>query len=467
VLTNFDGKRWFTPAHDEIIISPDSGGEYRFAPPGLANGDFFPLRYTVMMEPVATDAVFVAPRPEMLRGRFANESERVGVPRNRTYLLLDKTGSLSNPFHNDIKVRYEGVSLLPIIPPAQLRKSSTIYPDEIRDLYLQVPQLDPRIKQLAEKIVEKSHNEYDRAANIELYLQSHYGYTLDLTGRKTDDPLAYFLFERREGHCEYFAAAMTVMLRDLGIPARYVGGFLPGEYNDLGGDYIIRASDAHAWVEAYFPGYGWITFDPTPAGNGKRKGLLARMGLYWDWFQFAWDEWVINYDFSHQTNLAQNVQKTSRDWGERALRYYHDKQREGIRLLMALDRRTEASPYFLPSVLVFLIALLIYLRGRPLISYLIARWRVRARRGGNLTASLAALEYREMLRLLEKRGWKKAPSQTPLEFASAISATDLSAPVAQLTELYQSARFGDHAAPVDQMSSLLRFIRDTLRSHRQ
>jgi protein-glutamine gamma-glutamyltransferase len=467
VLTNFDGKRWFTPRHGEIVISPDSSGEYRFPPSGLPNGEFFPLRYTVMMEPVATDAVFVAPQPEMLRGRFANESERMGVPRNRTYLLLDRTGSLSNPFHNDIKVRYEGVSLLPIIPPAQLRKSSAIYPDEIRDLYLQVPQLDPRIKKLAEKIVEKSHNEYDRAANIELYLKSHYGYTLDLTGRKTDDPLAYFLFERREGHCEYFAAAMTVMLRDLGIPARYVGGFLPGEYNDLGGDYIIRASDAHAWVEAYFPGYGWITFDPTPAGNGKRKGLLARMGLYWDWFQFAWDEWVINYDFGHQTNLAQNVQKTSRDWGERTLRYYHDKQRDAIRLLMALDRRTEASPYFLPSVLVFLIALLTYLRGRPLIGYLIARWRVRARRGGNLTASLAALEYREMLRLLEKRGWKKAPSQTPLEFASAIPVTNLSAPVAQLTELYQSARFGDHAAPIYQMSSLLHSIRETLRSPRK
>jgi hypothetical protein len=330
-----------------------------------------------------------------------------------------------------------------------------------------VPQLDPRIKKLAEKIVEKSHNDYDRAANIELYLKTHYGYTLDLTGRQTDDPLAYFLFDRREGHCEYFAAAMTVMLRDLGIPARYVGGFLPGEYNDLGGDYIIRASDAHAWVEAYFPGYGWITFDPTPAGDGKRKGLLARMGLYWDWFQFAWDEWVINYDFGHQINLAQNVQKTSRDWGERTLRYYHDKQRDAIRLLMALDRRTEASPYFLPGVLVFLIALLTYLRGRPLIGYLIARWRVRARRGGNLTASLAALEYREMLRLLEKRGWKKAPSQTPLEFASAIPATNLSAPVAQLTELYQSARFGDHAAPVEQMSSLLRAIRESLRSQRK
>jgi protein-glutamine gamma-glutamyltransferase len=467
VLTNFDGKRWFTPAHDEVVISPDSGGEYRFAPSGLPNGEFYPLRYTVMMEPVATDAVFVAPRPEMLRGRFANESERAGVPRNRTYLLLDKAGSLSNPFHNDIKVRYEGLSLLPMVPPAQLRKTSTMYPDEIRDLYLQVPQLDPRIKQLAEKIVENSHNEYDRAANIELYLKTHFRYTLDLTGRKTDDPLAYFLFERRAGHCEYFAAAMTVMLRDLGIPARYVGGFLPGEYNDLGGDYIVRASDAHAWVEAYFPGYGWITFDPTPPGDGKRKGMLARLGLYWDWFQFAWDEWVINYDFVHQTNLVQNAQKTSKDWGERALRYYHNKQREAIRLIMALDRRTEASPYFLPSVLVFLIALLIYLRGRPLMGYLVARWRMRARRGGNLTASLAALEYREMLRLLEKRGWKKGASQTPLEFASAIPAADLSAPVAQLTELYQSARFGNHAAPVDQMSSLLHSIRETVRSPRK
>jgi hypothetical protein len=91
---------------------------------------------------------------------------------------------------------------------------------------------------------------------------------------------------------------------------------------------------------------------------------------------------------------------------------------------------------------------------------------LRARRAGNLTASLAALEYREMLRLLEKRGWKKAESQTPLEFAAAIPSSEISAPVAQLTELYQSARFGEHAAPIEQMSSLLRSIRDTLRSRK-
>jgi transglutaminase-like putative cysteine protease len=467
VLTNFDGKRWFTPSHDQVVISPDSDGQYRFAPVRLPGGDSYPLRYTVLMEPVATDAVFVAPQPEMLRGGFTNESERAGISQQRGYLLIDRTGSLSNPFHNDTKVRYEGLSFRPTIPPAQLRKASAIYTDEIKDVYLQVPELDPRIKQLAEKITEGSHNDYDRAANVERYLKTHYAYTLDLNGPKADDPLAYFLFTRRAGHCEYFAAAMTVMLRDLGIPARYVGGFLPGEYNDLGGDYIIRASDAHTWVEAYFPGFGWITFDPTPPGNGKRNGFLSRLSLYWDWFQFAWGEWVINYDFVHQVSLARNVQNTSRNWGDRAQHYYRDKQRDAIRLLMAIDRRTEASPYFLPSVLLFLIALLFYLRGRPLIAHLIARWRVRARRGGNLTASLAALEYREMLRLLEKRGWKKAPSQTALEFVSVIPAADISAPVALLTELYQSARFGDHAAPIDQMSTLLRTIRDSLRAHKK
>jgi hypothetical protein len=112
------------------------------------------------------------------------------------------------------------------------------------------------------------------------------------------------------------------------------------------------------------------------------------------------------------------------------------------------------------------VALLVYLRGRSLIAYVLARLALHARRGGNLTASLASLEYREMLRLLEKRGWRKAPSQTPLEFAAAIPAPDLATPVAQLTEIYQSARFGDHPARIEQMSALLRSIRDAVRSRK-
>jgi len=462
VLTNFDGKRWFTPTQDPKVISPDIDGAYRFDPAGLPNGEFYRLRYTVLMEPIATDAVFVAARPETVRGRFLNEQSRAGSSR-RGYMLLDRTGSIFNPFHNDKKVRYEGVSNLPIVPPPQLRKAPLVYPAQITDTYLELPLIDPRIRKLAEEITAGSQNEYDKAANIERYLITRYAYTLDLTGPRADDPLANFLFVRRAGHCEYFASALTVMLRAIGIPARYVTGFLPGEFNDLAGDYIVRQSDAHTWVEVYFPSYGWITFDPTPPGNGKQGGLFDRFTLYWDWFQSTWSEWIVNYDFSHQITLGQNVQQSSRNWGESARQYFRQKQEQAMQVLLVLDRRIEASPYFLPGILVFLVALLFYLRGRSMIGYLVARWSLRARRGGDLTAPLAALEYREMLRLLAKCGWQKAPSQTPLEFAAAIPIADLSAPVAQLTELYQSARFGSHPARIEQMSSLLGAIRESVR----
>src|SRR6202041_3553725 len=327
VLTNFDGKRWYTPKHEQIVVAPGSAGIYQFNSALLPAGDFYAMHYTILMEPIASDAIFVAPRIQSLQGRFANDARPVGATARPGFLLLDMTGAISNPFHNETKIRYEGTSALPTVPPAQLRAASPLFPEPIINTYLQLPDLDPRIKELALQITAKAPTEYDKASAIELYLKTHYQYSLNLTGKQTDDPLAYFLFTRRSGHCEYFAAAMTVMLRDVGIPARYIGGFLPGEYNDVGGDWIVRASDAHTWVEAFFPGYGWITFDPTPPGDGRHAGFFDRLGKYWDWFQFAWGEWVINYDFVHQMSLADTVQKTSRNWGENLRQYYHRKER--------------------------------------------------------------------------------------------------------------------------------------------
>ena len=465
-LTTFDGKRWFTPRRDEAVVLANPDGEYALGGPGLTRGKFDPIHYTVLMEPIATDAIFVAPRAESLRGRFGEETTRPdGTPR-RGYLLQDQTGSVYNAEHNSIKIRYEGRSLLPATPVSDLRRAPAVFPEAINEINLQLPALDPRVQPLALKITSGETNEYDKAVSIQRYLIAHYAYTLDLSGPPASDPLADFLFTRRAGNCEYFASAMTVMLRSIGIPARYATGFLAGEYNDVGGDYIVRESDAHAWVEVYFPDYGWITFDSTPPGNARHGGLFAKLNLYWDWFQFAWGEWVINYDFSHQLTLGQNLERSSRNWTDRARDFYRRKERAAMRSLMALDHRLEASRYSLPLLLVFLVALLFALRGRAMIRYAVARWSLRARRGGNLTAGLAALEYNEMLRLLEKRGWKKSPSQTALEFAAAIPAGELSVPVSQLTELYQSARFGDHPAPINQMSSLLRSLRELLGSRK-
>ena len=466
-LTTFDGKRWFTPSRDQAVVLANPAGDYvldSFFDP--MRGETSPLHYTVLMEPIATDAIFAPARAQLVRGRFGEEIMRPDGSVRHGYLLLDQTGSLSNASHNNTKIRYEGTSVLPAVSPSKLRKAPVLYPGGVREVYLQLPPLDPRIRALAETIAGGANNEFDKVSAIQRYLTSHYAYTLNLTGPPASDPLANFLFDRRSGNCEYFASAMAVMLRSIGIPARYATGFLQGEYNDVGGDYIVRESDAHAWVEVYFPGYDWITFDPTPAGNGQRAGLLAKLDLYWDWFQFSWSEWVVNYDFSHQLTLGQNLEKSSRNWGDRVRNVYRKKERSAMRALMALDHRLEASRYFLPGLLVLLLVFLFALRGQVMIRYAVARWSLRARRGGNLTAGLAALEYSEMLRLLEKSGWRKSPSQTALEFAAAIPVGELSAPVSQLTDLYQSARFGDHPARIEQMSSLLRSIRDSLRSRK-
>src|ERR1039458_5453253 len=148
-----------------------------------------------------------------------------------------------------------------------------------------------------------------RARAIERRLRSDYGYTLQLPARETADPLANFLFTRRKGHCEYFASAMAVMLRSLGIPARLATGFQSGVYNPVSDLWLVRASDAHSWVEAWIPGYGWTTFDPTPADpNSGGLALVAQLSLYLDAAETFWQEWVMTYDVARQGTLAYRME---------------------------------------------------------------------------------------------------------------------------------------------------------------
>jgi len=125
-----------------------------------------------------------------------------------------------------------------------------------------------RIQNLARQVTAGKDNPYDQATAIESYLRSNYQYTLTPTEPPaTADPLEYFLFTSKEGYCEYFASAMGDMLRSIGIPTRLVNGYGPGTYDEKLGRYVVKESDAHSWVEAYFPSYGWIPFEPTPDGT--------------------------------------------------------------------------------------------------------------------------------------------------------------------------------------------------------
>ena len=177
---------------------------------------------------------------------------------------------------------------------------------------------------LAEQITAAQATSYDKAAEIERYLQTNYGYTLQLPRTVPRDPLSEFLFVRKRGHCEYFASAMAVMLRTLNIPSRVVNGFRTSEFNDLTGNYVIRASSAHSWVEAYFGDQGWVSFDPTPAAALPEKTTWNRFLLYVDAASSFWREWVVNYDATHQRALGHDAVQNSRavfdtfqDWANR------------------------------------------------------------------------------------------------------------------------------------------------------
>ena len=465
VLTTFDGRRWTSDERDPTTILPGGDGWYTLAAPAEPTSlrRTVPLRYTVLLEPLATTSLFFAADPARARGSFgAGPSSAVSRP---GYLVRDQTGSVSDPFHAFERVRYDAVSMRTQNSPAELRAAATDYPTDISSTYLQVPPLDPRIPALARTITAHSVTPYDKASTIEAYLRTHYGYTLDLSGKPPADPLAYFLFDKRAGHCEYFASAMAVMVRSLGIPARYINGFLPGEFNSVGGDYVIRASDAHSWVEVYFPGYGWITFDPTPGAPAQPMSLAAHIEEYWDWFELSWNEWVINYDFSHQFQLAQGLQRASRTLTERWVARVTIARASATDWMLALQTRLLRWPHrdSLWLILIAALAAVIAWKAGPRLRRF---WQLHAGGSGAASAHLATLYYEQMLHLLERRGIEKTAGQTPLEFAGSLGLGEMAAPVSEFTSLYQAARFGNAHPDRQKLRDLLNRIRAATRTRR-
>jgi transglutaminase-like putative cysteine protease len=466
-LSNFDGKRWSNNEPNRLIQSPAQDGWINLA----SRKDFEAprageIQFTILLQPIASDALFAPAQVVRLRGNFLSEASTYYSSVRNSVLLLDSTGSIFNTSHNFSQIRYEGLSILPQSRPAQARSAGTVYPQEIRDAYLQLPHaLDPRIQQFARRITASARNPFDKAVAMESHLRNNFTYTLNLTGKLGDDPLAHFLFETHAGHCEYFASAMAIMLRTLGIPSREVNGFLPGEFNDVAGDYIVRASDAHSWVEAYFPGSGWVTFDPTPPASGDAGGLLSRMALYLDWFQLNWNEWVINYDFSHQVQLARNVRQNSTDWVGLTRRKFERMKHRGMNSLTGWQAAHPWLSILFPIALVFALVVLRFDWIRTALRRVTLSWQVRHSPGDRNNPQLASRLYAELLRLLEKRGFARPITQTPLEFATSGGLqSELAGPLREFTELYTQARFGDKPCDSFRLRALMEQIRSAPRS---
>src|SRR2546426_2038282 len=355
---------------------------------------------TVFLEPLDTPVVFAAPRVIALQGPFP-------------YLRIDGVGSLQSRRHEFERLIYKAVSDTTDPDAAVLRRDPLAHTASFAR-YLQLPEsLDPRIGDLARAMIANHHarNGYDMARAIESQLRSDYGYTLQMKA-SGPNPLSDFLFHVRAGHCEYFSTAMAVMLRTQNIPARVVNGFLSGEYNDAAGAYTVRQSDAHSWVEVYFPATNsWVTFDPTPAAGRsepQRGGLAGWFGKYAEAFELMWFQYVIGYDKQEQRSLATSL-------NNRLFRY-----RRTIAEQIAAIKKLPSIVWqrillFTVAVLFAFLTILLIRRIRHL------GWRrALSVTGADERAGPSAVEFYERLTtLLAERGLKRGLDQTPMEFATA------------------------------------------------
>jgi protein-glutamine gamma-glutamyltransferase len=444
-LSDFDGRVW-TNSYHQTLLRPGSDGSYRLAPRvdprGVATiaGRF--IHYRVLMEPVGTNVFFLAEKPRSLRGNFRQ-------------VTADPGGAVYNLDPDHPISRYEAESELPVIDSEELRLAANTASVDVSK-YLYLPSLDSRISSLAEEITSRAPSNYDKAAALEQYLSTHFGYTLQLPRTLPRDPLANFLFERRTGHCEYFASSMAVMLRSLHIPSRIVTGFRGGEFNDLTGQYLVRASDAHSWVEAYFPGSGWVSFDPTPAGGVPARTGWSRLRLYADAAASFWREWIINYDINHQRALGKDAATNTRRFFDEALLWIQQKHHAMLGWARRAHRQfTKFPARWLGGMLGLVGILIVLLNLRRMASGLhnlgLRTHPERAPR------EAAALWYDRMVRRMAGLGWRKSPSQTPLDFVAAIQEATLQKKVARFTRAYESARFGKS---VDDAQSLPGLFQD-------
>jgi transglutaminase-like putative cysteine protease len=436
-LAEFDGRRWSEPGRANQAIAVEKG--HANLEPSVYRRPGRHINYHVDVDASGTDSLFFAGVPEMVDLRYS-------------FLFRTASGSYRIGQQSPRGLHYDAYSRLedpPETSPAPY--PAPILPLRARSDCLQLPPLDPRISELARIMTAGAATDLDRARAIERRLRAGYGYTLELPDHEVADPLAYFLFTRKKGHCEYFASAMTVMLRTAGIPARLATGFQSGVYNPITDLWLVRASDAHAWVEAWIPGRGWTTFDPTPPDPHLGGfALLTKLELYLDAAATFWQEWVVSYDVGRQGTLADRLEQGARSMGIRWFDSLSGLDGNWHLRVAAWFRRYGAG---IPIVLA--LGASIWALGPRLVRLLRIRRRVERVRRGRAMVGDATLLYERMLDLLKRRGYQKPAWFTPAEFAESLPPSQLGTAVTEFTVEYNALRFGRRTEVAPRLSMLL------------
>ena len=411
------------------------------------------VKQQIWLEPLDSDVLFGAGQPRIVEYAHVLRPRKTVVERNDEIRLVH-----GSTIHYTVYSQLE--------PPAAevLRAARGELPRGF-EVYLQLdepgkpPEITARTRAKAAEITAGLDNAYDKAVAIQAWLTSNLSYTLQLEDPGAQEPVDFFLFDRKKGHCEYFASAFAVLARAAGIPVRQVNGFLGGEWNEYQGYVAVRAGDAHSWDEVYFPGVGWVTFDPTPSatldqlGRGG-SGWRARLGRLADTLRFQWSKWVIEYDLASQLELFKGIGRSIK----RAAGAVKD----------AAVRAKDAAVAHWPIGLVIVAGAALGLRLR----------RRRRSRGGGTTGarrprarSTVAEVYDQVARQLARAGIARDAALTPRELATRM--TERGDPAAselvELTELYYAAEWGGRRDPAaeDRARALARAIRARLEAARR
>ena len=397
------------------------------------------VRQDIWLDPLDSDVLFGAGRPRIVEYPHIVRQRRYAEERNDEVRLTH--GST---------IHYSVWSDLFTPPPEQLRASTGPLP-KAYDVYLQLdvpgkpPEITKRTRAKALEITRGLTNNYDKAVAIQTWLTTNLSYTLVLEDPKDQEPVDFFLFDRKKGHCEYFASAFAILARANGIPVRQVNGFLGGEWNEYKGYVAVRAGDAHSWDEVYFPGSGWVTFDATPSasidvmGRGG-DGIRARLGRMLDTLRFQWSKWVIEYDLASQLQLLKSVGGALKD--------------AALRIKSAVIATKDAAVEYWPigAALGGSVVLVVYLRRRRRPDAVMTRAARRTR-----VRSTVAEVFDQVAKALAKAGIAREAATTPRELATRMTerADAGAAAVGELVELYYAAEWGGRRDPAAEERALV------------
>lgn len=434
----FDGKAWSARRNAKRnLFRPDTGPF--FLPQSPRRG--FPVDYQILLEPLKTPILFGLSFPSTVSG-------------DMPFLRVDPQGSVYLPVTPTSRFSYRGSSRLPVITPPDLKIERADYPPEILKGYLQIPPDLAGVEGLARKATGRAVTVHEKVKAVESFLMRNYHYSLDVTTPPGKNPIEDFLFGSKTGYCEHFATAMTLMLRALDIPARLVTGFLPGEWNEFGEYYMVRQSDAHSWVEAYFPGSGWMTFDPTPPTLPERKAWIAGMSRYLDHLRIRWERYIVHYSLPDQMKALTQVKSHT----DTLLRLLRDGWGGALKARDFVYGAVLGRPWGW-----WMLALAILGAGAGL--FIFSSRGTRAWSFSGKISEPSAQVYLAMLSYLAARGWTKAPSHTPLEFIRRLPlAPEDLRKIEEITRTYCACRFGGQILSSEQrehMKGLLKSLKSS------